>query len=127
MLKLEGGCRVPIGAVGQAKGNNLTLFGCIFSLNDRKRKSAPTAKGTTRQAEELGTKVGEDLIGRVQKTSRRNGEKNMAYGKVYLVGAGPGDPQLLTIKAVKLLKEADVVIYDRLGERRNSLLGARKR
>jgi uroporphyrin-III C-methyltransferase len=45
---------------------------------------------------------------------RRNGEKNMAPGKVYLVGAGPGDPKLLTVKAVELIKEADVVIYDRL-------------
>jgi uroporphyrin-III C-methyltransferase / precorrin-2 dehydrogenase / sirohydrochlorin ferrochelatase len=59
------------------------------------------------------------LAGREQKARERLLEQlqdvnALHRGEVYLVGAGPGDPDLMTFKAVRLLQSADVVLYDRL-------------
>jgi uroporphyrin-III C-methyltransferase len=38
----------------------------------------------------------------------------MNEGIVYIIGAGPGDPELITVKAMNIIKDADIILYDRL-------------
>lgn len=61
VLKLEGGCRVPIGAVGVTDSDDLTLYGSIFSLEGQRKISAQ-ASGKLAEAAEIGMRVGEELI-----------------------------------------------------------------
>jgi len=80
--------------------------------NQRRRFWESTFEGEIAQQVFAGKlELAETLIN--QNLSNKK-KKESKIGEVYLVGAGPGDPELLTFKALRLMQQADIVIYDRL-------------
>ncbi len=65
-------------------------------------------------AAELALNGQEDAAEKIIATEIAKEDDSITQGEVYLVGGGPGDPELLTLRALRLMQQADVVLYDRL-------------
>lgn len=87
-----------------------TVKSVLRNFDDRRAFWERALRGKARDLALSGDSAG----ARREMLRELNGETGPAAGIVHLVGAGPGDPDLLTLKAARLLREADVIVHDRL-------------
>jgi uroporphyrin-III C-methyltransferase/precorrin-2 dehydrogenase/sirohydrochlorin ferrochelatase len=111
--KIESLVPAAYGQLGQLVGSFREQVKQRFSqLDDRKNFWESVLHGPIAEMVLSGKpKVAEQLLS--QRLSEQT-DPLASVGEVYLVGAGPGDPDLLTFKALRLMQQADVVLYDRL-------------
>ena len=103
---LDGGCSSPVAAHAEILGDEIYLRGLYYNEKDGSYVTG-TLRGNKADAESLGKELAETL--------RKKRRKQMKTGKVWLVGAGPGEYRPFYIKkASKVLEQADVVVYDSL-------------
>jgi uroporphyrin-III C-methyltransferase/precorrin-2 dehydrogenase/sirohydrochlorin ferrochelatase len=111
--------RRKIEAMVPAAYGRLTKFAGRFRQLVKEHIPAETPRRLFWEQALEGALAEQVLAGREDEAERLLRERlqhsdDLAGGEVYLIGAGPGDPDLMTFKAARLLQSADVVLYDRL-------------
>jgi uroporphyrinogen III methyltransferase/synthase len=115
LRELGGGCQVPVATLSRVRKERLSLE-AVVAASHREKIIRKKVAGLKKNPEELGLQLAKKIIGKkFQKIS--SGlifQKPHLRGRVYLVGAGPGDPGLISLKGAECIKKADLIIYDRL-------------
>lgn len=99
LREIGGSCHVPVGAVFEKAANDAFSLRAMFGDETGERQAYVSVTGSS--PKELAKKAAAAI-------------RRKLAGTVTLVGAGPGDPELITVKGLKALREADCIIYDRL-------------
>lgn len=109
LQRIGGDCHIPVGAVCSRMPDGRLLFRAMFGKKNGDRLAFARVCGSdpARLAEEAAERIRSELS-----------------GKVILVGAGPGDPGLITVRGRKAVRNADCIVYDRLSS--PALLGEAK-
>ena len=106
--------------IPQAYGELASLLG---SLRERVRAAVPDGVARRRfwertldgpAAELIFAGRRADAVESIERGLAQANHERTPEGEVYLIGTGPGDPDLLTFRALRLMQNADVVVYDRL-------------
>ncbi len=99
LREMGGDCHVPVGAYCRKMEDGRFFLRAMFGNETGSRQGYAAVWGHDPKA--------------LAKEAAVNIRRQMA-GTVYLVGAGPGDPKLITVKGLRTVREADCIVYDRL-------------
>ncbi len=116
---IGGSCNAPAAALSIKENGEITME--ALYCPDGKTVRRCQGKCPAGEGEALGLRLAEMLLEVPEENGRQEGKGSEALpengrkpGKVWLIGAGPGDPGLVSVKGISCLRQADVVIYDHL-------------
>ncbi len=113
--RLGGGCQSPVAALSRLAEKKLILE-ALVSGSQGEEILRQKMEGSPENPEELGLQLAQRMFAKGLKKTASGFifQRPDLTGRVYLVGAGPGDAGLITLRGVECIKKADLIIYDRL-------------